>query len=406
MNFDALTLHRRSTKAPRAAAGDVPAGRARLQRGVTAWRIAGASRPPLYLLLVAVVAVLNLVGLVMILSASSVASLSDYGSAWFFFERQFLWTLLGIGAFVVASRVDYRRWQRWARPLLLISVVLLVLVLVPGLGVNVDGSTRWLGRGQFRFQPTDLAKLALLVFVADLVVRRRDEITDARRVMVPALVIFTGLAALMMLQPDMDSTVMLAVIVGTVLLVGGVRLFHASVIGLGGILLAAVLAVAAPYRRARVFAYLNPWADPSNTGYQIAQSLIAIGSGGWFGVGLGQGRSKWLFLPNPHTDFIFAVIGEELGLLGCFSVVALFVSFAVCGVMIARRAPDQFGTLVAAGITVWIVAQAIINIGSVTGLLPVSGIPLPFVSFGGASLIVTMAGAGILANIARHSGAR
>lgn len=397
---------RRRGPRPVTPTGPASRGRALFQRGVTSWRIAGAARPPLYWLVVATVAVLNLIGLVMILSASSVASLSNYGSAWFFFERQFIWTLLGIGAFVVASRIDYRRWQQWARPLLILSFVLMVLVLVPGLGVNVDGSTRWLGRGQFRFQPTDIAKLGLLVYTADLVVRRRDEIADYRRVFIPVLVVFAGLAGLMMLQPDMDSTVILALIVGTVLFIGGIRIRDISLLALLGLGIGAILAVAAPYRRARVFAYLNPWQDASNTGYQIAQSLIAIGSGGWTGVGLGEGRSKWLFLPNPHTDFIFAVIGEELGLLGAFSVVALFVAFATFGVVAARRAPDLFGTLVATAITVWIVVQAIVNIGSVIGLLPVSGIPLPFVSFGGASLIVTMAAAGILANIARHSDPR
>jgi cell division protein FtsW len=383
-----------------------PRWRAMTQRANTTWRVAGAARPPLYWAICAVVGVLNLVGLVMILSASSVSSISDYGSAWFFFERQSMWTFIGIGAFIVASRVDYRRWQRWARPILILSLVLLVLVLVPGLGTNVDGSTRWLGRGSFRFQPTDIAKLGLLIFTADLVVRRRDVVDRWKMVLAPALIVFGAGAFLMMLQPDMDSTVMLALIVGTVLFIGGVRFRVFSGLSLAGLGVAAVLAVAAPYRRARVFAYLNPWKDASNRGYQIAQSLIAIGSGGWFGVGLGAGRAKWLFLPNAHTDFIFAIIGEELGLIGCFSVVALFVGLAAFGTMTARRAPDQFGQLVAAGVTLWIVAQAVINIGSVIGLLPVSGIPLPFVSFGGASLIITMASAGILANIARHTAQR
>jgi cell division protein FtsW len=214
--------------------------------------------------------------------------------------------------------------------------------------------------------------------------------------------IFAVIAVLVLLEPDMDSTMVLTIIVATVLIAGGIRARHLIALASAVVVLSAGLAMAAPYRRARMFAYLDPWKDKSNTGYQITQSLIAIGSGGLTGVGLGAGRSKWMFLPNAHTDFIFAVIGEELGLLGCLLVVALFGAFAVLGTRTALRAPDRFGMLVAAGITAWVVGQAVINIGAVVGLLPVSGIPLPFVSFGGSALVFTMAAAGILANVARH----
>ena len=213
---------------------------------------------------------------------------------------------------------------------------------------------------------------------------------------------FSVIALLVMLEPDMDSTMVLTIIVATVLIAGGIRAQHLVALASAVVVLTAGLAMAAPYRRARMFAYLDPWKDKTNTGYQITQSLIAIGSGGLTGVGLGAGRSKWLFLPNAHTDFIFAVIGEELGLLGCALVVLLFCAFAALGTRAALRAPDRFGMLVAAGITAWVVGQAVINIGAVVGLLPVSGIPLPFVSFGGSALVFTMAAAGILANIARH----
>ncbi|MCZ7526196.1 MAG: putative lipid II flippase FtsW [Acidimicrobiia bacterium] len=375
---------------------------ARVGQARRAWALAGSRRPPTYVLLVAVVAVLNVVGLVMVLSASSVVSLDQYGSSWRIFERQVLWSLVGAAAFVVAARVDYRRLQRVVVPLLVVAAVLLVLVLVPGLGVKVSGSRRWLGTGSWRFQPSELAKLALLVYAADVLTRRRDELHDWRRVLRPVLVVFGGLAFLVLQEPDMDSTIVLALVVAAVLVVGGVRLRHLAVLGGAGLAAAALLAVAAPYRRARVFAYLNPWSDPSNTGYQIAQSLIALGSGGWTGVGLGSGRAKWMFLPNAHTDFIFAIVGEELGLLGCLLVLLLFGGFAVLGVRAAIRAPDRFGTLLAAGITAWVVGQALINIGAVIGLLPVSGITLPFVSFGGSALVFTMAAAGILGNVARQ----
>jgi cell division protein FtsW len=365
-----------------------------------------ANRPGTYLLIVGTVAVLNVVGVVMVLSASSVFSLTENGSAWYYFQRQLVWTLLGVIGFVAAARIDYRRWQQWTRPLLVGSAGLLALVLVPAVGIYVAGSRRWLGIGAWRFQPTELAKLAVVVFVADLLTRREGALADWRRVLRPVLLVLVGLGALVYLQPDLDSAVLLGVIGFAVLLVGGLRLKHLAVVGGAGLTAAALLMVTASYRRARVLTFLDPTADVSNSGYQIVQSLIALGSGGFDGVGLGAGRAKWLFLPNAHTDFIFAVIGEELGLLGTLIVLGLFVAFAVLGVRTALRAPDRFGMLVAAGITVWVVAQALVNIGGVVGMLPVSGIPLPFVSFGGSALVFTMVAAGILANIARSDGAR
>jgi len=361
------------------------------------------AKPAHYLLLLAIVGVLVVIGVVMVLSASSVVSLTSYGNAWHFFERQLVWTLLGVIAFAIVVRIDYHRWAHAVRPLVVVSGVLLALVLVPKIGVYVGGSRRWLGVGPWRFQPSELAKLALLLFAADLVARRADELYDWRRVLRPVLLVLLGFGALVCLEPDLDSTVLLAVIVGAVLVAGGVRVRHLALVGASGVALATLLAIAAPYRRARVLTFLAPTADASNTGYQIVQSLIALGSGGVDGVGLGAGRAKWLFLPNAHTDFIFAVIGEELGLIGTLTVLGLFVAFAAVGIRTALRAPDRFGMLVAAGVTVWVVVQAAVNIGGVTGLLPVSGIPLPFVSFGGSSLVFTLVAAGIMGNVARQS---
>ena len=372
--------------------------------GTTSKTRAGSPEAPgTYLLLIGVIAVLVIIGVVMVLSASSVLSLTSYGSAWYFFQRQLIWTLLGVIAFAVIVRIDYHRWASVVRPLLAATGVFLVAVLVPGIGVYVGGSRRWLGIGAWRFQPSELAKLALLLFAADLLTRRAGELHDTRRVLRPLLFVLVSVAALVCLEPDLDSTVLLALIVGAVMVVGGITARHLALLGGTGIALSSLLAVAAPYRRARVFTFLHPTADPSNTGYQIVQSLIALGSGGIEGVGLGAGRSKWLFLPNAHTDFIFAVIGEELGLVGTLSVLGLFVAFAMLGIRTAQRAPDRFGMLLATGVTVWIVAQAAVNIGGVIGLLPVSGIPLPFVSFGGSSLVFTMVAAGILANVARQT---
>ena len=358
--------------------------------------------PQRYYLLSANIAALVIVGVVMVLSASSVLSLTNYGSAWYFFQRQLIWTVVAIVLFLVVARVDYHQWARLVRPMMAATIVLLVAVLVPGIGIYVSGSRRWVGVGPVTFQPSELAKLALLVYAADLLTRRADELHDPRRVLRPLLLVLGVVGTLVFLEPDLDSTVLIAVIMGSVMVAGGIRVLHLAFLGGTGVAMSALLAVAAPYRRARVFTFLNPTADASNAGYQIVQSLIALGSGGISGVGLGASRAKWLFLPNAHTDFIFAVIGEELGLIGTMTVLGLFCAFAVLGIRVAQHAPDRFGMLLATGVTVWVVVQAAVNIGAVIGLFPVSGIPLPFVSFGGSSLVVTMIAVGILTNVARQ----
>ena len=364
---------------------------------------ATASRSSHALVLAATIAVLNLVGVVMVLSASSVASLTDYGSPWYFFFRQMIWAVLGLVAFVFGVRFDYRRWRHLVRPLLIVSSALLLVVLVPGVGIYVSGSRRWLGAGMFRFQPSELAKLAILLFAADLASRRAGEMHDWRRVVRPVMLSLLVVEALVMKEPDLGSALVLAMITTTVLVIGGARKRHLAFVGGLGTAALFALALAEPYRRARMLTFLHPFADSTNAGYQISQSLIALGSGGWTGVGLGAGRAKWNFLPNAHTDFIFAIIGEELGLIGCFLVIALFVGFGILGARAALRAPDRFGALLAAGVTMWVCGQAVINIGAVVGLLPVTGIPLPFVSFGGSALITTMLASGILVNIARQA---
>jgi len=359
-------------------------------------------RPPAYVVLCATVGVLNIVGLVMILSASSVAALSSYGSSWYFFDRQLIWAIGGVAAFLAASSFDYHVWRRLAPWLLGVSVLGLVVVLIPGVGIMVDGSRRWLGYGALRVQPTELAKVALLCCGANVLARRADRLHEWRQ-WTPVLILMGGLGLLVMLEPDLDSAIVLAMIGFALLVVSGVRRLHLATLGSSALVVVTALAFAAPYRRARMLAFLHPWKDQANTGYQIAQSLIALGSGGVSGVGLGAGRAKWMFLPNAHTDFIFAVIGEELGLVGCLLVIALFAALGLVGFRVARRAPDQFGMLLAAGVTAWIVGQAAINLGAVVGLLPVSGITLPFLSAGGSSLVITMLGAGILANVARRT---
>ena len=350
----------------------------------------------------AIVALLCGIGLMMVLSSSSVQALRSYGGPWVFFQRQLMWVVAGGVAMALAARIDYRKWRLLAVPLTVLSLVLLVAVLIPGVGINAGGSSRWLGVGQLRFQPSELTKLAVLLFVADLMVRRTSPQGPTAVVMRPVLFLTAAVALLVMIQPDMGTTMIVVVIVVALLFVGGVPLPRMAALSLVIGSAAAVFSMTEGYRRARLFSFLDPWKDPSNTGYQMAQSLVALGTGHLTGVGLGASRAKWGFLPNAHTDFIFAIIGEELGLVGTLLVVGLFVALAVFGVRAAVHAPDAFGTLVAAGVTVWVVAQAVINVGAVIGILPVTGVPLPFVSFGGSALVITMAAVGILANVARQ----
>jgi len=355
-------------------------------------------------LLISLVAVLCAIGLVMVLSASSVEALHRYGGAWMFFERQMEWVALGTVCLVVAARVDYHWWRRVMPLLIAVSLGLLVVVLVPGLGITTGGSTRWIGTSQVRIQPSELAKLGVLVFLADLLARRLDGSGGVGELRFPLLVAGTA-ALLVLLQPDMGTSLVIGLIALSVLFVAGTPLPTMTGVMAASVLGGMALGMVESYRRARLLSFLNPWRDASNTGYQVAQSLVALGTGHLSGVGLGASRAKWGFLPNSYTDFIFAIIGEELGLLGTVLVVVLFAVFAVLGVRAALRAPDRFGGLVAAGITAWIVGQAFINIGAVIGLLPVTGVPLPFVSFGGSSLVITMVAVGILLNVVSQSSA-
>ena len=364
-----------------------------------------ALRPghPSVLITVAVVA-LVLLGLIMILSASSVAAFATYGSSFMFFKRQLVWALLGIVAFIFFARLDYRRLSGLGYVLFVIVVGLLLAVLVPGVGVSVGGSSRWLSLGPVSFQPSEVAKLALILFAGDVFSRKQERSFDSfSHTAIPLIPALGCLALLVILQPDLGTTLVLGFIGIGMLFVAGAPLRYIAPIASAGAVLAAVAAVAEPYRRARILAFLNPWADPFNTGYQTIQSLIAMGSGGWFGVGLGASRQKWLYIPNAHTDFIYAILGEEMGLFGTVVVLGLFGFLGYMGIRVARKAPDRFGMLLASGIVVWVTLQALLNIGTVTAALPITGVPLPLVSFGGTSLLILLAAMGILVNIA-HQG--
>ncbi len=344
---------------------------------------------------------LVVVGLVMILSASSVSSFATYGSSFWFFKKQLLWVAMGAVGLFVASRFDYRKMSGAGYLAYALAVLLLIVVLVPGVGVSVGGSARWIALGPIQFQPSEMAKLALVLFGAEVFGRKKEStFGDFSHAMLPMIPAIAVLGLLIMMQPDLGTTLIIGAIGLSLLFVAGARLRHLVPVGLAGATVALVAAFSADYRRARILAFVDPWADPLNTGYQTIQSLIALGSGGWFGVGLGASRQKWMYIPNAHTDFIYAILGEEMGLMGTLSVLALFAFLTYMGVRTARRAPDRFGMLLAAGITVWISLQALINIGAVTASLPITGVPLPLVSFGGSSLVITLIAVGMLANIA------
>ena len=367
---------------------------------------ATAQRPGLYLGLAFLVAVFNLLGLVMVMSASSVVARDDYGSAWYFVVRQAAWAAAGAVALLVIARTDYHRWRRPAGPLLGVSLLLLCLCLVPGIGVSVNGASRWIGTGSFTFQPSELAKLAVLVWVADLLARRAGYMHNTRATLRPVIVVLAAVATLVMLQPNLGTTMVIAAIALSLSFVAGTPIGALAGWATCSLAAAVALALAEPYRRARVLTFLDPWADPMDKGYQNIQSLVGLGSGGLFGEGLGASRAKWGYLPYAHSDFIFAIIGEELGLVGSFVVVGLFVLLGIIGVRIALHAPDRFGLLLAIGVTAWFCMQAFVNIGAVIGILPITGVPLPFVSAGGSSLVFGMAGAGLLLSVARQATVR
>jgi cell division protein FtsW len=356
-------------------------------------------------LLVALLVVLNLVGVVMVLSASSVLSIHEFQNPWHYYERQVLWLVVGTLAFIAALRTDYQRWRRLARPALVVTLLLLGAVLVPGVGLTVNGATRWVGISFLQIQPSELAKLALVLFAADVLDRRaeRGERGEWWYQIRPVLFGFGLLAAAIIAQPDMGTTLVLAFIMIAMLFMAGLPLrplFVMFGIGAAGSLL---LALEAPYRWRRMTSFLHPLAHASNSGYQASQALGAMAHGHLTGDGIGASAASWGWLPNAQTDFIFAIIGEETGLVGTVLLSALFLGVALVGIRIACRARDRFAGLLAGGITAWIVGQALINIAAVVGLLPVTGVPLPFVSFGGSSLVIALLAAGILGNVARRS---
>ena len=348
-----------------------------------------------------VTVILICIGIVMIYSASSIYAGEHYKDGFFFLKRHL--SFLGIGVLLtfLVMCVDYRRFRDHAKPMLILALFLLVLVLIPGVGREVSGARRWFRFGILSFQPSEFANLAVIIYISDFISRKSENIRSFSRGFMPPMIILGFTVLLILLQPDLGTSVSLAFVVVVMLFVSQVRLSYLFSVLLGSVPLLSVLILSAPYRRARIMAFLNPWADPKGTGFQIIQSQIALGSGSIFGNGLGHSRQKLFYLPAAHTDFIFSIIGEEMGLLGTLGVILLFIIFIYYGVKVIKNAPDKFGYFLALGLVSMICFRAIINIGVSCGLLPTKGLPLPFISYGGSSFIFDLVSVGILMYIAR-----
>lgn len=350
-----------------------------------------------------VVLLLLTLGIIMVFSSSYVYAQTLYGDGAHFLKNQLVWALIGIAGMVTVMQIDYKVFKRWAVPFFGLAVFLLILVLIPGVGINIKGSTRWLGVGPLSFQPSEVAKLGMVIFLARFLAGQPQRIKDLFRGFFPPLLVVGLVCGLILAQPDLGTAVTIAGTAYLMMLAAGSRKSHLAALALAGVGLVVLAAVVEPYRMERLTAFLNPWADPLDSGFQTIQSLYAVGSGGLLGMGLGQGRQKFLYLPEQHTDFIFAVLCEELGFIGAIFVLLLFFAFMWRGLKIALKAPDNFGALLAVGITGMVIIQAIINIGVVTGCLPVTGITLPFISYGGSSLTLNLLGIGVLLNISQYA---
>jgi cell division protein FtsW len=361
---------------------------------------AEGERPDILILVIALILVT--IGTAMIYSSSSILAMERFKDAQFFLKKQIFFVVIGMGVMVLLTKLDYHYLKKLAYPGIILSIILLLLIFIPPLGIRAGGARRWLNLGFFSFQVTELVKISIVLFLAHFLTRKANYLKSfSRAILIPLLVTFL-IIALIALQPDFGATVMIAMILMLMLFLAGCRIRHLA--GLTALLIPAAvwMIMFRSYRIDRLKVFLNPWNDPGNKGFQIIQSLLSFGSGGAFGVGIGDGMQKLFYLPEPHTDFILSVIAEESGFVGVAVVIFLFVVLIMRGFMVAFRAPDLFGTLLAAGLTMVLAMGAFINIAGVMGLIPLKGLTLPFLSYGGTSLVMSLVAVGILLNISSH----
>lgn len=351
--------------------------------------------------LFSITVVLICVGIVMIYASSGIYALERYKDSFFFLKRHIVFLGLALLFTFLVMSIDYKQLRRFSKPLLIISFILLVLVLVPGVGRQVSGAQRWFRFKFISFQPSELANLALIIYMADFLSRKGDYIKDFWKGFCPPMFVLAVFSGLILIQPDLGTTVSISVVLLTMFFISGIRLTYLVSLFLTSLPALYILIFSVPYRRTRIFAFLNPWMDPKGSGFQIIQSQLALGSGGLFGVGLGHSKQKLFYLPAAHTDYIFSIIGEEMGLLGTLCIILLFILFIRQGIKIIKNAPDKFAYFLSLGLVLKVVLNAAINIGVSCGLLPTKGLPLPFISYGGSSLMFDMISVGILLNIGR-----
>ncbi len=349
-----------------------------------------------------IVSVLIAIGVVMIYSAGALHGYEKMQDSLYFIKRHLVYVAVGYAAMFTIMLMNVSTLRIFSKWMIAISGLLLLGVLVPGLGREISGARRWFSFGPITFQPSELAKIAIIIYIADLVARREAALRSFMYGYLPPLVITGACVGLVLLEPDLGTAIDIAAISFLMLFVSGARVSHIIFTALASLPFLYVLLFSVPYRRKRLLIFLNPWADRKGTGFQIIQSLIALGSGGLIGVGLGQSKQKLFYLPEAHTDFIFAIIGEELGFLGALAIIALFALFIWQGMRVCLNSQDAFGRALSFGVVTMIALEAIINIGVVCGILPTKGLPLPFVSYGGTSLVFHMMAVGLLLNIAKR----
>lgn len=343
------------------------------------------------------------IGIVMIYSASSIYAWEVYKDSAFFLKRHLVFVCIGLIITLFIMALDYNRLRAYSKPLLIFSFLLLLLVLIPGLGKEVGGARRWFRWGGIGFQPSELVYIALILYLADFLSRKGHLIGNFFSGILPPILVLGLVTILILMQPDLGSAIALSLIVLIILFVAGMRFSHLGLLFVLSLPILYVLIFSVPYRRTRIMTFLNPWHDPKGAGFQIIQSQIALGRGGLFGQGLGKSMQKLFYLPAAHTDFIFSIIGEELGLIGTLAIVILFGLLLFYGAKIVKNAADKFGFYLSLGILLMIGLKVIINFGVSTGIFPTKGIPLPFISYGGSSLIFDMLAVGLLFNISRYS---
>ncbi len=353
-----------------------------------------------FTLLITILLLLS-IGLIMVLSASSPSALSESGNSYSYFFRQAIFAVAGLFMMWVISNIDYRFYQKYYKFAYIIAFLLLLAV--PLVGTEVNGAKRWINITEsFSFQPSEIVKLLIIIFYAGILVKNRDELNKYGKGFAKHIILVVPIIALLLIEPHFSASMIIIGIIAIMMIVAGCKFWHflasGLVVGVPGII---ALIFLEPYRLQRVTTFLNPWSDPTGDGWQVIQSLYAIGSGGLFGAGLGESKQKYLYIPEPHNDFIFSILAEELGFIGCAVVIILFAIFIWRGILIAMKSPDMFGSLIAIGITAQVAIQVIINIAVVTSSMPATGMPLPFFSYGGTSLFILLCEMGVLLNISK-----